>query len=284
MMNNKGSTAVAVAALAMTLTAVAQAELQSRLNGAAAYDDVLNITWLTNAGLSGSSSWDNQLAWVAELNTANHLGFNDWRFASMSVAAGLPTGWTATVVNCSTFWPPLCQDNELGYMFYHNLGGSSGEDLSGNRMLGDVTLSNIQDVYWSATESGITNAWMFHFDIGFGVWSPKNGNRYAWAVRDGDSIAPDTDGDGVANVLDNCLLAVNPDQIDSNSDGFGNVCDPDLNDDNIVNFTDFAIISSAFLSSNPDADLTGDGVVNFGDVVVLSSFFLLPPGPSGIAF
>ena len=196
----------------LAITTTAHAGLHSRLGGAAAYDDALNITWLTDAALSGNNSWDDQLAWVDSLNSANHLGFNDWRLASMSVAAGLPTGTATSVVDCSTIWQPLCRDNELGYMFYHNLGGSFGNDLTGNRTVGDVTLTNIQNVYWSATESGITNAWMFHFDSGFGVWSPKNGNRYAWAVRPGDvgagphigdgDLAPLNAPDGIVNAAD----------------------------------------------------------------------------------
>ena len=180
----------------LTVAAPADAELHLRLGGAAAYDDVLGVTWLTDAALSGNNTWAGQLAWVDSLNDANHLGFNDWRLASMSVAAGLPTGIASSVVDCSTIWPPLCQDNELGYMFYHNLGGSSGNDLTGNQTVGDVTLMNIQRIYWSATESGITNSWMYHFDLGFGVWSPKNGNRYAWAVRPGDVGAGPHIGDG----------------------------------------------------------------------------------------
>ena len=198
-------------AFLLIFTATADAALHSRLGGAAAYDDALDITWLTDAALSGNDSWANQLAWVVGLNSANHLGFNDWRLASMSVAAGLPTGTASSVVDCSTIWQPLCQDNELGYMFYHNLGGSSGGDLTGNRTVGDVTLTNIQPIYWSGTESGITNSWMYHFDIGFGVWSPKNGNRYAWVVRSGDvgdgDLAPFNAPDGVVNAAD-VLVAI----------------------------------------------------------------------------
>ena len=200
--------------LLLILTATADAARHSRLGGVAAYDDVLDIAWLADAALSGNDTWANQLTWVAGLNSANHLGFNDWRLASMSVAAGLPAGTATSVVDCSTIWPPLCQDNELGYMFYHNLGGSSGGDLTGNRTVGDVTLTNIQPFYWSATESGITNSWMYHFDSGFGVWSPKNGNRYAWAVRSGDvgdvgdgDLAPLNAPDGVVNAAD-VLVAI----------------------------------------------------------------------------
>jgi len=248
-----GALSACIFSLAVTTTA--DAELHSRLGGAAAYDDVLNITWLTDAALSGSSSWAEQLLWVESLNSANHLGFNDWRLASMSVAAGLPTGTAASVVDCSTIWKPLCQDSELGYMFYHNLGGASGKDLSGNQTLGDLTLTNIQPFYWSATESGITNAWMYQFDIGSGFYSPKNGNRYAWAVRPGDvgagpdigdgDVAPLSAPDGVVNAADVLvatritlgLLAAGPQQL-----AHGDVYPPG-DPDGVINLQDLILIT-----------------------------------------
>lgn len=281
----------AAACVTLALSAAATAELHPRLGGAAAYDDVLGITWLTNAGLSGSDSWDSSLSWVAGLNAVAHLGFNDWRLASMSVAAGLPIGLADAVVDCSTIWAPLCQDNELGYMFYHTLGGTTGADLSGTHTLGDVTLTDVQATYWSATQSGVTNAWMYHFDIGFGVWSAKNGKRHAWAVRQGDSIAPDTDGDGVGDAVDNCIAVANDGQHDSNGDGIGNLCDADLTgpggfEDCLVNFLDLHAVAEAFFSRpglpawNPDADLDNDGQVNFIDVQQVRRQFFGPPGPS----
>lgn len=270
-------------ALLMTFATTATAELHSRLGGAAAYDDALDVTWLTDASLSGLGDWEGQLAWVAALNSANHLGFDDWRLASMSTAAGLPTGTADEVVDCGTIWQPLCRDNELGYMFFHNLGGTVSQDLTGNRTIGEVTLTNIQATYWSGTQSGISNAWMYHFDIGFGVWSAKNANRHAWAVRSGDVGSQDADNDGVSDGADNCLLASNPDQNDSDGDGYGNACDPDLDNDNVVNFSDLAIMKSLFFGTDPDADLTGDGAVNFADLAIMKTLFFGPPGPTGVS-
>ncbi|MBT8446083.1 MAG: DUF1566 domain-containing protein [Gammaproteobacteria bacterium] len=180
--------------LAMVSATPALAELHPRLDGAAAYDDVLNVTWLTDAGLSPDDSWENQLAWVESLNQANYLGFNDWRLASMSVAAGLPVGTTESVLDCSTVWGPLCADNELSYMYYYNLGAQTGSDLTGDQAVGDVTLTNIQPVYWSGTEYAAPSGWIIHFTTGFGVWSPKGGNRHAWAVRAGDVGGATTGG------------------------------------------------------------------------------------------
>jgi hypothetical protein len=99
-----------------------------------------------------------------------------------------------------------------------------------------------------------------------------------WTVQDD----VDSDGDGVTDSDDNCTLLANADQRDTNGDGYGNVCDPDLDNDQIVNFADLGLLKSVFFTSDPDADLDGSGSVNFTDVGTLKAFFFLPPGPSGL--
>jgi hypothetical protein len=94
--------------------------------------------------------------------------------------------------------------------------------------------------------------------------------------------APDTDEDGIADRLDNCTLIANVDQRDTNGDGYGNACDPDLNNDNFVNFSDLGILKSVFFTTDPDADFNGDSAVNFVDLGTMKAFFFLPPGPSGL--
>ena len=75
---------------------------------------------------------------------------------------------------------------------------------------------------------------------------------------------------------------VNPDQRDTNSDGYGNVCDPDFDGDLIVNAADLAFFKTKFFTQYPDTDLNGDGIVNAGDLANLKSFFFRSPGPSGL--
>ncbi|MFK8032043.1 MAG: thrombospondin type 3 repeat-containing protein [Gammaproteobacteria bacterium] len=91
----------------------------------------------------------------------------------------------------------------------------------------------------------------------------------------------DTDGDGVADDVDNCTAVANPDQRDTNGDGFGNICDPDFDNNGIVNFLDVNAWVPTFNTAcgDVDFDLNGDGNCNFADYAIVTSFFLSPPGP-----
>ncbi len=96
--------------------------------------------------------------------------------------------------------------------------------------------------------------------------------------------AADSDGDGIVDSADNCTLAGNADQRDTDGDRYGNACDPDLNNDLAVNFLDLQAMKDVFFANGDlDADLDGDGVVNFADLLIVKSLFFSMPGPSGVA-
>jgi hypothetical protein len=107
----------------------------------------------------------------------------------------------------------------------------------------------------------------------------------------------DTDEDGVPDYQDNCVLHPNGplikdsggnSQFDSDNDGFGNVCDADLNNDGQVNSLDLGLIKMAYFNNEgqpnfePNADLNGDGVVNSLDLGIFKNLFYQSPGPSGL--
>ena len=92
----------------------------------------------------------------------------------------------------------------------------------------------------------------------------------------------DSDGDGIADDVDNCTLAGNAEQLDGDADGFGNACDGDFNNDCAVNVVDLGILRTLFFSPDAEADLNGDGVVNIVDLGILRTLFFSPPGPSGV--
>ncbi len=105
----------------------------------------------------------------------------------------------------------------------------------------------------------------------------------AAALAAGSAHAVDSDGDGVDDALDNCSALPNADQRDTNGDGFGNVCDADLNNDNIVNVVDLGLLRSVFFTSDADADANGDGTVNVVDLGAMRTQFFGPPGPGAVA-
>ena len=143
-------------ALSLALMAgTANAALVSRLDGAAAYDNVLNITWITDAGLSGNNTWDNQVAWADGLDT---LGYDDWRLASIGELASM----------------------------YGYLGGSGSGDLTGTGTVDDVTFTNIQTFVWSGEEVDSSSARYFNFFYGGLDEDSKFISHAGWAVRSGD--------------------------------------------------------------------------------------------------
>ncbi len=97
----------------------------------------------------------------------------------------------------------------------------------------------------------------------------------------------DSDGDTVADVVDNCTLVPNANQRDANGDGYGNSCDADLNDSGLVTSADFAILRSVLnlsASSSPTAaaaDLNDSSAVTTADLAILRARLSFAPGPSG---
>jgi hypothetical protein len=96
-------------------------------------------------------------------------------------------------------------------------------------------------------------------------------------------IETDSDADATPDVRDNCPLVGNYDQLDADEDGYGNTCDPDLNNDGVVNFADLAKMKSVFFKADAVADLNGDHVVNFADLAILKKGFFKAPGPSALS-
>ncbi|MFK5891832.1 MAG: DUF1566 domain-containing protein [Pseudomonadota bacterium] len=156
-----------------------QAALFNRNNGMI-YDDVLNITWLADAGLARSEitagiNWETANVWASKLEFG---GYTDWRLPSMDVNND------GVIVSCTSVNDELgCRDNEYRYMFRYN---EIQMDMPGDFI-------NIgTNHYWSETENPLFPglAYLTNMSTGFmGTTSKITINRNAWAVRDGDVAA-----------------------------------------------------------------------------------------------
>ncbi|MEO0424160.1 MAG: hypothetical protein AAF184_17610 [Pseudomonadota bacterium] len=190
----------------------------------------------------------------------------------------------------------------------------------GANSLAETDITGPFDGVGSCAEGGFSSSCesfeslRWQFDLGAGervqlslppqIANLADGNLVTWeaALTDDDSGVltletttlplgedfDDADGDGVGAFFDNCLLVPNPRQLDTDGDGYGNACDPDIASPNdcVVNFLDLGLLKSAFFATpespdwEADADFNGDGVINFLDSGTMRNLFFGPPGPS----
>jgi len=139
---------------------------------------VLDITWAQPDNTI--RTWGGANTWVDGLTLG---GATEWRLPYVSVAQG--AGPTNSVIGCGVTNEVACRDNELGYMYWQNLGGTGNEILDS----GDPDLAlfpTLQSViYWSGTQQTSSEAWWYAFQIGV------NGagfevDIYSWAVHEGN--------------------------------------------------------------------------------------------------
>lgn len=107
---------------------------------------------------------------------------------------------------------------------------------------------------------------------------------------------PDTDSDGSTDPNDNCVLVTNSvllstgscnSQEDGDSDGYGNPCDHDVNNDGAAGLDDlnFTFLEQKSVGTDPNYDFNCDGATGLDDVVAVfqAQAAVLVPGPSGLA-
>jgi len=98
-----------------------------------------------------------------------------------------------------------------------------------------------------------------------------------------------TCADAIAACGDNCIDVPNIDQLDTDGDGYGNVCDGDLNNDGDTNTLDLNLYKLAHRSAcgddnyDPVADFNGDCRINTLDLNIYKGLHRKPPGPSCVA-
>ncbi len=95
------------------------------------------------------------------------------------------------------------------------------------------------------------------------VWSQLNGARYdVWANYAGSAgQSLDCDADGNPNTTDNCPSVANWEQLDTNNNGIGDACDPDIDSDGKPNDSD----NCPDVANPTQADTDNDGIGNSCD-------------------
>lgn len=210
---------LAAVLLSMMLGTAAQAALQTRLGGLAVYDSDLDVTWLVDANLAQSESfdvsgiladgrmtWDKANEWIAAMNAAGYLGYADWRLPIV-VDAGLPgcdSGYDGgdcgfNVDQAGSEMAHLYH-GELGNLAYFDTNGapSGCGDAPAYCLVNTGPFANLQpEYYWSGTAYPVDadagdedeKAWYFYFAGGNQDATYKNYGLYVLALRSGDSAA-----------------------------------------------------------------------------------------------
>jgi hypothetical protein len=206
----------------------ANAALLSRAGGQAYYDDVLDITWLTNANLAdtndfgvtginanGTMTWAKANEWIGAMNTANYLGTNDWRLPTVEPLNGSTFNYSASFNGSTDRGYNQSEQgtayagstaSEMAHMFFYNTlnnkgycdpllstAGSCSGPQAGWGLTNDGPFSNLQpNRYWSGTTyaPNASFAWDFDFSYGGQYDFNKTNAFFAWAVSPGDALVP----------------------------------------------------------------------------------------------
>ncbi len=186
------------------------AALVSALGGKVVNDTDFNIAWLANANLAatntfgltygvnygndsygnpsiieadGLMTWGGAQKWIAAMNAANYLGYNDWRLPTT-----LQPDASCEYQSSGDSYGYNCTGSEMGHLFYTELGGVAGNDITTAHNANYSLFSNLQSVfYWSGTEYAPDPAfaWLFGTNGGTQDYAPKGNYLYALAVRTG---------------------------------------------------------------------------------------------------
>lgn len=179
----------------------ANANLIAADGGLTVYSAATNLTWLANANLAasntfglatgvdlgtvgvpnpsapsiinsnGSMTWGGAIHWIAAMNTANYLGYSDWRLATSDTCAGF-----------------YCTGSEMGNLFYNELGGVGNNLIQTTHNADFALFNNVQSAfYWSSTEYGLNTSFAWYFNNYNGEQLPagKLNIFFVFAVRPG---------------------------------------------------------------------------------------------------
>jgi hypothetical protein len=183
-----------------------------------------------------------------------------------------------------------------------DINGGTANNFNGADSFHDFALSVINitnpnnpvTVFTSqSTIDNTENAWLVvpagsHYELRVTVGS---GAPFYYDYGLAWQLLPDADADGAYDAQDNCITvangpivrdAGNNSQLDADGDGYGNICDADLNNSGLVTSSDYIMLRGALNTADPIADLDGNGLVTSADYSILRYRLNTAPGPSGL--
>jgi hypothetical protein len=192
----------------------------------------------------------------------------EWGFdiAVDGSGAAYVTGYTAST-NFPTF-NPYQTDQGWDDVFVTKL-SSSGNNLAFSTYLGGSSSDQGDGIAVDGSGAAYVTGGTYSADFPtLNAYQTDQGDWDAFVIK----FAPDdTDGDGVADLTDNCLTIFNPSQEDLDGDGVGDSCDNcilaqnpdqhDLDDDGVGDSCDNCIS----VANHSQTDSDGDGVGNACD-------------------
>lgn len=250
--------------------------------------NVRNSYWILAAGEQGSVEDGNAVANVASRGFDYDPNFGGSSGSNTTGTYPLPVDSVPRLLTVALVWnldidggtansfDPAATLRDLNLEVI-NVGEAGSPVVTASRS----TIENTENI-WMVVPAGaqyalrVTRSGSFRWDYGL-----------AW------QLLADKDADGAHDAQDNCVDAANgpllPDaggnsQLDTDGDGYGNICDGDLdNSGGIVNYGDLAAFKAMFGTTNANGDLNGSGgIVNFADLARFKALFGKPPGPSAL--
>jgi hypothetical protein len=157
------------------------------------------FVWLQNANLAatntfgvsgifneGRMTWTTANAWIAAMNAADYLGYNDWMLPTTlqpDPSCSNQAGGDSRGFNCT--------GSPMGELFYIEGGLSVAQPITASSALTSVFNNMQSDTYWSGTAyaPNPVNAWSFITFGGIQDYYAQSYTFHAWAVRPGDVAA-----------------------------------------------------------------------------------------------
>lgn len=201
------------------MTAVSHAALINNGDGTVtqARIDGSSLMWLQDANAAkttgydsdGYMTWYQSNFWIDSLNSANYLGYNDWRLPDTNPVNGRTynyswfyDGSSDSGYNISAPGSayPGSTGSEMAYMYYYELGNLGYYNTSGSGpqpgwgLTNTGPFTNLQPYYYlSGTKYVPDYAWYFYFYYGLQGYDYEDYSTYgyAWAVRPGPAAVPE---------------------------------------------------------------------------------------------